>query len=145
VTFRPLRTRVTLLSMGVLLVTVSTVVAVHLPRDGGRRWSTGERFSMVAAAVVILAVLTLLSRPRVTADRDGVTIVNLVTRRRLAWAQLVRVGLAPGDPWVHLDLADGTTLAAMGIQPASGRAAALRDARLLRALAEEYGTAASDR
>jgi hypothetical protein len=100
---------------------------------------------MVAAAVVILAVLTLLSRPRVTADRDGVTIVNLVTRRRLAWAQLVRVGLAPGDPWVHLDLADGTTLAAMGIQPASGRAAALRDARLLRALAEEYGTAASDR
>ena len=28
--------------------------------------------------------------------------------------------LAPGDPWLQLDLADGTTMAAMGIQGTDG-------------------------
>jgi hypothetical protein len=54
------------------------------------------------------------------------------------------VNLRPGDAWVHLDLADGTSLAAMGIQPGIGRDQALRDARALRALAEQHGTPAGE-
>ncbi|MGW9367716.1 PH domain-containing protein, partial [Streptomyces albidoflavus] len=43
-------------------------------------------------------------------------------------------------PWVFLDLSDGTSMPVLGIQPGNGRAAAVRDARLLRALAERHSS-----
>ena len=44
--------------------------------------------------------------------------------------------LPPGAPWVTLDLADGTTVAAMGIQGSDGDRAK-RAVRELRAIAEQ--------
>lgn len=142
VTFRPVRTRVVLLSVGTVLLAVLTVVAVLLPHDGGRPWSTADRITVVAAGAAIFAVLLVLSRPKVAADRAGVTVVNLATTRRLEWAEIIRVNLRTGDAWVQLDLSDGTQLAAMGIQPGIARKQAIRDARRLRALVEAHGTAA---
>ncbi|GGO82185.1 membrane protein [Wenjunlia tyrosinilytica] len=139
-TFRPRRTRVVLLSTGAALLAVFTVIAVALPHDGPTAWGTGDRATFVGTGLVIFAVLAVLSRPKIVADRDGVTVVNLTVKRRLEWAELVRVNLRPGDPWVYLDLADGTTMAAMGIQPGAGRDRAVRAAGRLRALAEAYGT-----
>lgn len=140
VTFRPTRTRAVLLTLGAGLLAAFVAIAVLLPSDGARPWHTSDRVWMVLTGALITAVLVLLSRPKVVADRDGVTVVNLTTKRRLEWAQVIRVNLRPGDPWVYLDLADGTSLAAMGIQPGIGRAGALRDARGLRALAEVHGS-----
>ncbi|SNT43924.1 PH domain-containing protein [Actinacidiphila glaucinigra] len=140
VTFRPARTRAVLLGLGAGLLAAFVAIAVLLPSDGARPWHTSDRIYLVLTGLLVAGVLALLSRPKVTADRDGVTVVNLTTRRRLEWAQVLRVNLRTGDPWVYLDLADGTSLAAMGIQPGIGRARALRDARALRALAEAYGT-----
>ncbi len=140
VTFRPARTRAVLLGLGAGLLVAFVVIAVLLPADGARPWHTSDRIWIVLTGLLVAGVLVLLSRPKVAADREGVTVVNLTTRRRLEWAQVLRVNLRAGDPWVHLDLADGTSLAAMGIQPGIGRARALRDARALRALAEAYGT-----
>lgn len=140
VTFRPARTRAVLLGLAAGLLAAFVVIAVLLPADGARPWHASDRIWLVLTGLLIAGVLVLLSRPKVAADRDGVTLVNLTTRRRLEWAQVLRVNLRPGDPWVYLDLADGTSLAAMGIQPGIGRARALRDARALRALAEAYGT-----
>ncbi|WP_237321141.1 PH domain-containing protein [Streptomyces sp. JJ36] len=135
VTFRPTRTRVVLLTVGACACAVLTVIAVVL-----ETLTVGERITFVLTGALFLGVLILLSRPRVTADRDGVTVVNLTTKRRLAWAEVLRVNLRPGDPWVSLDLADGTNLPAMGIQPGIARRRALADAGALRALAEEHGT-----
>lgn len=135
VTFRPTRTRVVLLGCGVFAFTAITTVALLLDT-----LSAGERTSFVFVAALFLAVLGLLSRPRVTATRDGVTVVNLTTTRRLEWAEIIRVNLRPGDPWVRLDLADGTSLPAMGIQPGIAREQAIADARALRALTEAHGT-----
>jgi PH (Pleckstrin Homology) domain-containing protein len=135
VTFRPTRTRVVLLTVGAALFAVLTVIAVLLPSLSG-----GERISFVLTGLLFFGVLLLLSRPKVVADDGGVTVVNLTTKRRLEWAEVLRVNLRPGDPWVLLDLADGTSLPAMGIQPGIARAQAVSDARTLRALAEVYGT-----
>ncbi|MFH8345332.1 PH domain-containing protein [Streptomyces sp. NPDC018045] len=135
VTFRPGRTRAVLYGVGIAQLAVLTVIAVLLPNLGG-----GERVSFVCTGLVILGVLLLLARPKVVARQDGVTVVNLTTKRELAWAQVLRVNLRQGDPWVHLDLADGTSLPAMGIQPGIARDQAIRDARTLRALAENHGT-----
>ncbi|MCB5180610.1 PH domain-containing protein [Streptomyces antimicrobicus] len=134
-TFRPTRTRVVLLGVGAVMF--ATVTAIGLVLDG---LGPGERLSFVLTAVLLSSVLVLLSRPKVVVDEDGVTVVNLTTRRRLAWAEILRVNLRPGDPWVFLDLSDGTSLPVLGIQPGIAKERAVSDARALRALAEERGS-----
>lgn len=143
--FRPQRTRVVLLTVGAAQLAVFCVIAVLLPSTGRTGWGLPDRLSFVASGLLIFAVLALLTRPKILADREGVTVVNLTVRRRLEWAELISVNLRPGDPWVYLDLADGTTMAAMGIQPGAGKAQAVHSARQLRALAEKYGTGPADR
>ncbi|MEU5611067.1 PH domain-containing protein [Streptomyces sparsogenes] len=135
VTFRPTRTRAVLLTTGVALVAVLTALGLLL-----ERLSPGEKISFIFTGLLFFGVLALLSRPKVVADAEGVTVVNLTTKRRLAWAEVLRVNLRPGDPWVYLDLSDGTSLPAMGIQPGIAKARAIGDARTLRALAETHGT-----
>ncbi|MFJ6215556.1 PH domain-containing protein [Streptomyces sp. NPDC092296] len=134
VTWRAARTRAVLLPVAVLLVVLFAVIAAALPHT----WRAYDRAALVATGLVFAAVLVMLSRPRVTADRDGVTVVNFLRTRRLAWAEIVRVNLRQGDPWAVLDLADGTTLAAVGIQPAAGREQAIAAARALRDLTEAH-------
>ncbi|WP_310725636.1 PH domain-containing protein [Streptomyces sp. N2A] len=134
VTFRPTRTRVVLYTVGIAQLAALTAIALALPKLTG-----GERISFVVTGLLVGAVLLLLGRPKVVARQEGVTVVNLTTRRELAWAQIVRVNLRQGDPWVHLDLADGTSLPAMGIQPGIARNQAIRDARVLRDLTEKHG------
>lgn len=145
VTFRPQRTRAVLLGVGALQLAVFGVIAVLLPGEGRGGWGLGDRMALVASGLLILGVLALLSRPKVVADRAGFTVVNLTVKRRLEWAELIRVNLRPGDPWAYLDLADGTTLPAMGIQPGGGRAQAVRCARQLRALADALGSGPATR
>ncbi|MFE5592633.1 PH domain-containing protein [Streptomyces sp. NPDC056549] len=140
VTFRPGRTRVILLTLSAAMFVVVTAVAMMLERLG-----PGERASFVFTAALLSGVLVLLSRPKVVADEDGVTVVNITRSRRLAWAEILKVNLRPGDPWVFLDLSDGTSLPALGIQPGIAKESAIRDARALRALADSHGTSAETR
>ncbi|GGY22989.1 PH domain-containing protein [Streptomyces tanashiensis] len=140
VTFRPGRTRAVLLTLGVSMFVVVTAVALLLERLG-----PGERASFVLTAALLSGVLVLLSRPKVVADEDGVTVVNITRSRRLAWAEILKVNLRPGDPWVFLDLSDGTSMPALGIQPGIARETAIRDARALRALADSRGTGTESR
>ncbi|MFF0435726.1 PH domain-containing protein [Streptomyces sp. NPDC004327] len=137
VTFRPARTRVVLLTLGVTMFVVITAVGLLLEKLG-----PGERASFVFTAALFLGVLVLLARPKVVADDAGVTVVNITRTRRLAWAEILRVNLRPGDPWVFLDLSDGTSLPVLGIQPGVAKEKAISDARALRALAENRGTGA---
>ncbi|MER5770937.1 PH domain-containing protein [Streptomyces sp. NPDC001985] len=135
VTFRPTRTRVVLLSVGTVMFSVIAFVGLTL-----ERLNPGERISFVFTAFLFLGVLALLSRPKVVADATGVTVVNITRVRHLEWAEIVKVNLRPGDPWVFLDLSDGTSLPVLGIQPGIAREQAISDARALRALAESHGT-----
>lgn len=139
VTFRPTLTRVVLLSVGAAMFLVITVIALML-----ERLNAGERASFVFVAALFLGVLALLSRPRVTADDTGVTVVNITRTRRLAWEEILRVNLRSGDPWVFLDLSDGTSMPALGIQPGMAKQQAIRDARSLRSLAETRGAGGGD-
>ncbi|MER8046228.1 PH domain-containing protein [Streptomyces sp. NPDC094032] len=135
VTFRPGRTRVVLLTVGVAMFVVISAVGMMLEKLG-----PGERASFVFTAALFLGVLVLLSRPKVVADAQGVTVVNITRTRRLAWAEILKVNLRPGDPWVFLDLSDGTSMPVLGIQPGIAKESAIRDARALRALADSHGS-----
>ncbi|MEU5635357.1 PH domain-containing protein [Streptomyces rishiriensis] len=131
VTFRPGRTRAVLLTAGVAIFAVISAVAMLLEQLG-----PGERLSFILTGALIFWVLAQIARVRVVADDAGVTVVNIAGRRRLAWAEILRVNLRPGDPWVFLDLSDGTSLPALGIQPGIDKRQAIADARSLRVLAE---------
>jgi hypothetical protein len=133
VTFRPGRTRAVLLTAGAAIFVVITAVALLL-----ENLSPGERLSFVLTAALLFGVLVLLARPKVVADASGVTVVNIASARRLAWAEILRVNLRPGDPWVFLDLSDGTSLPVLGIQPGIAKQHAISDARTLRALVEAH-------
>ncbi|MFI8305928.1 PH domain-containing protein [Streptomyces sp. NPDC085927] len=136
VTFRPGRTRAVLLIAAAALFVAISLIALLL-----KQLSPGERLSFVFTAALLAGTLVLLARPRVDADETGVTVVNIVNRRRLEWAQILQVNLRPGDPWVFLDLSDGTSLPVLGIQPGIAREHAIADARALRALAAARPTA----
>ncbi|MBD0837763.1 MULTISPECIES: PH domain-containing protein [unclassified Streptomyces] len=135
VTFRPGRTRAVLLTAGATIFVVITVIALLLENLG-----PGERLSFIFTGALMFGVLALLARVKVVADDAGVTVVNIAGRRRLAWAEILRVNLRPGDPWVFLDLSDGTSLPALGIQPGIAKERAIADARALRALVEARTT-----
>jgi hypothetical protein len=99
-----------------VLVSVSLIaLAIVLPGI-----TTRDRWTFVVFAGLVVIGLAFLARPRLRADADGLEIVNVWRRRRLAWAEVVAVRLGPGDPWLVLDLDDGTTVAAMGVQSADG-------------------------
>ncbi|MFE4517324.1 PH domain-containing protein [Kitasatospora sp. NPDC056783] len=134
VTWAPRRTRAVLLPVCALLVVLFAVMAVLLPEN----WQLNDRIMMMASGVLFAAVGLMLARPRVSADAEGVTVVNFVRSRRLAWAEIVRVNFRQGDPWATLDLADGTSLATVGIQSGVGKAQAIADARALRDLVERH-------
>lgn len=136
VTFRPVRTRAVLLSVGAAVLVTFTTVAFLLPAP----WSVADRVQMPVSGLLICALMLLLSRPKIVADADGLTVVNLVAKRRLAWPEVLGVHLRSGDPWVYLDLSDGTSMAAMAIQPGNGKRLARRDAARLRDLAEALGS-----
>ncbi|MDH6626001.1 hypothetical protein M2271_003817 [Streptomyces sp. LBL] len=136
VTFRPSRTRAVLLTAGVAIFVVITTVGLLL-----EQLSSGERLSFVFTAALLAGVLFLLSRPKVVADESGVTVVNIAGKRHLDWAEIIQVNLRPGDPWVFLNLSDGTSLPALGIQPGIAKQRAIADAHALRALAEARSTA----
>jgi len=140
VTFRPGRTRVVLLIVGMASFVSITTVAMLL--EG---LNAGERLSFVFTAALFFGVLLLLARPKVVADETGVTVVNITSRRRLDWAEIVQVNLRPGDPWVFLNLSDGTSLPALGIQPGIAKQRAIEDTRVLRELAEALSTVDPER
>ncbi|PWI09164.1 hypothetical protein DIZ27_17840 [Streptomyces sp. NWU339] len=129
VTFRPGRTRAVLLGAAVALFGALSLIALLLEQV-----DPGERISFVFTGALLAGGLVLLARPRVDADESGITVVNIVGRRRLEWAQILQVNLRPGDPWVFLDLSDGTSMPVLGIQPGIARERAIADAQALRAL-----------
>ncbi|MFF3514018.1 PH domain-containing protein [Streptomyces sp. NPDC002573] len=140
VTFRPARTRAVLVTAGIAIFAVITAVALLLDT-----LTAGERVSFVFTGALLCGILLLLARPKVVADESGVTVVNIAGRRRLDWAEILQVNLRPGDPWVFLNLSDGTSLPALGIQPGIAKQRAIEDARTLRALAEARSTAGLER
>lgn len=117
------------------LFAVITVVALMLESLG-----PGDRVTFIVFAVLFSGVLVLLARPKIVADEDGLTVVNLTRTRRLAWAQILQVNLRAGDPWLFLGLSDGTNLPALGIQPGLSKQQAVRDAGELRRLVAAHGS-----
>jgi hypothetical protein len=119
VVFRARLGRIVTYPVAVAFVAVLVWLAVVLP-SGPAGYGAVDRAFLVGVAVLSGWFLQRLASVRVVVDSSGVTVRNIVRRRRLEWAEVVGVRMTRDDPWAYLDLADGTTLAAMGIQAADG-------------------------
>jgi len=137
VRLRPLGVRV--MSVVLAVVLVGTVVAVWyaMPIDVRDQFTNFQKGTVIAMMLVAFVIGHALSRCRVDADEDGLTVVNGYRTHQLDWNQVVAVTLRPGNPWALLDLSDGTTRSAMGIQGSDGNRAR-RQVQQLRALVEAH-------
>lgn len=139
VTFRPLWARRVLLPLAALIVVSFTGAAIAVPEPFG----APDRIAMVLFGGVFAAGFLRLAAVRIETDDEGLTVVNVVRRRRLAWAEVVDLRLPPGDPWLVLDLSDGQALPAMGVQGSDG-AYAREQARALGRLVADHTRAGAD-
>jgi hypothetical protein len=135
-TWRPRRARIVPYVLAVVVVAGMAVLAVAMPPP----WALGDRLGLVAIALMVAGVLHLLARSRVTADDRGLTVVNGLRRHEYEWAEVLGVSMPESAPWPTLDLADGSTLVAMGIQSSDGERAR-RAVAELGALIHERGEA----
>ena len=133
VTFRPMGVRVAAVLFGVILVATVVVVWLALPPAAQEGFNLAQKATVIAMVLGGFVVGHALARCRVDADDEGLTVVNGYRTHRLAWPQVVAITLRPGSPWAVLDLTDGTTRSAMGIQGSDG-ARATRHTRQLKAL-----------
>jgi hypothetical protein len=99
-----------------------------------------DRILMVLFGAFMAWVLHMFARCRVAADTSGVTVVNAFRSRRLEWAEIIDVTMTEGEPWPTLDLADGTSIGAMGINGAE-RTRAARQLEELQTLIHRHGEA----
>jgi hypothetical protein len=80
----------------------------------------GDRVGFVTLALVGAWVLHRFGSVAVLPDEQGLTVRNVMASRRLEWAEVVGVRFGRDSTWGVLDLADGTSVATIGIQAADG-------------------------
>ena len=135
--FRPRRARVVVYVLALAMLVTLTWIAFALPTGGEHAWGNESRASLVLLALCFCVPLHRLAAVRVVAEDSGVTVVNVLRRHRLEWAQIVGVRLSRDDPWLVLDLDDGEAMQAMGVARSEG-AAAQRAARDFARLVNEH-------
>ncbi|GAA1814024.1 PH domain-containing protein [Actinomadura chokoriensis] len=134
--WRPRTTRIVAYTTAGVVVLGLIALAVVVPEQ----YKTFDRVLMVGFGAAVAWILHMLARCRVTADESGVTVVNAFKTRRLEWPEILDVSMTVGDPWPTLDLSDGTSIGAMGINGAE-KALAARQLSELQALLRTRGEA----
>ena len=119
-TWRPKGPRIAALVFGIVLVGGFAWLWVSFDDQTREAVSGLQRATVIFFLGVGLAALNGLARSRVTASVDGLELVNGYRKRRLEWAQVVRVSMPAGAPWPTMDLDDGTTISVMGIHGSDG-------------------------
>lgn len=100
----------------------------------------GGRLGLIAVGVLVCLFCHLEASVKVTARPHVLEVRNLMRERTLEWPEVIGISFPMGDPWAHLDLADGSTLALQAIQRYDGERA-IAAAHLLQRLMQERGEA----
>jgi hypothetical protein len=140
VVLRPRRARLVVYVCAAAVFVVLVGIAILLPSGGPNPWGPGSRISVVVFALACVWFLHRLASVRLETDEAGVTVVNVLTRRRLEWAEVVGVRLSRDDSWLMLDVSDGSSLAAMGVMRSEGELAQQQARRFAQMVSEHSRT-----
>ena len=132
-TWRPFGVRMAGLVFGTVLLAVCAFAWFGFDDETRARFSIFQRGTLVFLGLLFFSAGYAMARSRVVAETDRLVVVNGYRRHDYEWAEVLAVHLPPGAPWAVLDLADGTSQSAMGIQGSDGDRArrAVRELRLL--------------
>ncbi|UZN05199.1 PH domain-containing protein [Cellulomonas sp. S1-8] len=137
--FRPRLARLVTLVVGVAVLALTALLVVTMPGLAA--------LDQVGFALFGLAIAWFCWRQASVSavpDATGLRVRNLLITTHVTWAQIVSVRFGQGRPWVQLDLADGDTLAVMGVQRADGAHAESEARRLATLVARRSATGADD-
>lgn len=134
-TFRPLGVRMAAYVFGGLLLVVVLVIWFSFPPEVRDQFTLFQRGTVIFFGLAAGVAGHALARSRVVARQNGMTVVNGFRSRTYEWNEVLAVSLRQGSPWATLDLSDGTTVAAMGIQGSDG-SRAIAAVKQLRALVD---------
>ena len=116
VTFRPRNLRIVAYGLAALIMATMVFLAVIMPPN----WGIQDRISLILVGALIGGGLRFLARPRLELTEHRVTVVNVIRTHVLVWPEIIDARMPVGEPWPSIDLADGSTLAVMGIQSNDG-------------------------
>lgn len=135
-TWRPLGVRLAGVFFGAVLVVVALFAWIGFSQETRDSFTWPQRLTLLAMGAFAFWCFWMMGRCRITATEDEVVVVNGTRVHRYPWSQVVDVHLPPGQPWLRLELTDGSTPAAVGVQSSDGLRA-VRAADELRALVHE--------
>ena len=140
-TWRPLGVRIAAAGLFGMLAAVVGFAWFSFDAETRAAFTAFQIATLIALGLLAVSLGFALARSRVVAEPDKLVVVNGYRRREYDYAAVVDASLAPGAPWVTLDLDDGTTASAMGIQGSDGARAqtALRELRAVLASASAPG------
>jgi len=124
--FRPRRGPLVARVVGVVALVGGIALAVAIPG----RFVWWDRASFVAVGLAIALFMHRQATVRALPSERGLRVRNLAGEREVAWSEVADVRFGGGRPWVQLELADGDTLAVMGVQRADGPEAEAQARRL---------------
>jgi hypothetical protein len=132
-TWRPFGVRIAGAVFGTLLLVVCAFAWFGFDAETRARFSIFQRGTLVFLGALFFSAGHAMARSRVVAEPGRLVVVNGYRRHDYEWAEVLAVHLPPGAPWAVLDLADGTSQSAMGIQGSDGARAqrAVRELRVL--------------
>lgn len=135
-TWRPLGARVMGWFLVAALAVMCTMVWVGFSPEIKAQVTMFERLTFGAVGLGIVVCVHALTRSRLVARADGLTVVNGYKRRDLEWAEVLAINFPRGAPWPNIDLASGHNISVLGIQASDG-GSSRKAVRTLRTLAEE--------
>lgn len=129
-TWRLRRAAVVPLVVAAVLTVSTAVIWVTLPVETRVAFSWPQRVTVLLAFGLAVAVLLGFAACRVTAEADGLVLVNVFRVRRIGWHLVLGLRYRPDDPWPILRLADDVQVGVLGIQSSDGPRARVNAAEL---------------
>ncbi|KSW18505.1 PH domain-containing protein [Cellulomonas sp. B6] len=137
--FRPRLARVVTLAVAVVVLALTAVLVLTMPG-----LAPLDQTGFVLFGLLIAWFCWRQASVRAVPDATGIVVRNLLVTTHVDWAQIVSVRFGEGRAWVQLDLADGDTLAVMGVQRADGAFAEQEARRLATLVARRTATPRDD-
>ena len=119
-TFRPLGARIAVYVLGALLFGLGLAIWVAFPPEIRAKFTPFQIGTIIFLSLGFAALGWGIARSRVEARESGMRVVNGYRARSYEWSEVLGITLRPGAPWAVLDLSDGTSVSAVGIQGAAG-------------------------
>lgn len=142
--FRPRQARIVASVLAVAAILSLTVLSIVLPVVAGIATGPLDRVGIGGLGLAIAWFCYRQASVRAVPDTEGLNVRNLLLSRRVEWSEIVSVRFGQGRPWVQLDLADGDTLAVMGIQRSDGAFGQAEASRLATLVAAHEGHGPAD-